>query len=130
MSTRAPKGPDLHDRNGSHLEALFRKEQAYLADAGFTEGVMRALPPAAKGRRWRAVILAAAALMGALVGALVLRDIAFPAPGHGLTHWLWQAFTWMPANLALALPLPPVPLVLGLVALTCALVWTRASSSS
>jgi len=115
----------------SHLEALLRKEEAYLADDGFTEGVMRALPaPATKGAL-RAAILIFTALAGGLLGALSLGKLALPAfppaTGQGLAYWLGLAFTWSPASLPISLPL--LPMLLGLAILVSALAWTRANAA-
>lgn len=128
MSHDHSTGTDLHDRNGSHLEALLREDFEVLPDGGFTERVMASLPPRAASSRWRRhLVLGAAALLAALVGGFVLSGLKVPQLGpllgEGSLHLLVQAFTWAPDGLPL--PLPLVPMALGLIALGGSLLLCR-----
>jgi hypothetical protein len=54
------------------LEAALQGSPVYLDDRGFTDGVMRSLPPARPGSRLRAVVLGLATAIACLLGLVVL----------------------------------------------------------
>ncbi len=107
---------ELHDHNGSHLDALPREPDEHIPDDGFTDRLMAALPPPRRAPRWRWLILTAFGLAGAVVGLVGLLGLHGSPAGIRLSDLAWQAMTWSPPMLPMGLPVIPLVLAGGLLA--------------